>query len=690
MSVLPLDSILQECRQAPTGVWLIVAPTGTGKTTGVCGLVREHPEVFGVATIVQPTRMAARATGADAVPPGALMERFLRTKSFGCDTLVLDEAHAPLVEYNALFSFLWRTNAAERMRVILMTATPDAEHLRGFFPDMRTRSLDVAPPYPTTVYYEPIPNNTPFPPASVMASHTTNVLRKYVGHDKVLVFVYTHEQCERMARELKTVVEECNGGKVFALHGGVDLTEWNRFMRQETRFVVVATNAAEASVTIPGLSLVVDFGVRCVQRNHRIVYNHCPRSNLIQRAGRVGRTCPGVVVRCMTEPNFHERPIQDTPSHNWDLVVLRVLWHGHNPEALLPETLDVGSTTQKLRFYGLMRSDGSLDRGLTSFVLRCPLSFKNSCHLSHFLSLHKRQADESLLALYVLSCVLIDQVETRVSRVYYYSHEMKISRQRFTQKLRRLFDPPDELFFHLHLVLSCLLHGSPVQFSNAFSLNFRTIRQVGAGVERLWRFLGQERSWKDAVRGTTFTRMAPGLRAKETRFEVCRVEKAYVEALRRAYFLCPHTPRMLLINDMIWRPNLVLESYNCVISPFIQAYGRNRCVLILSHDDTDVEKWSDTSATLTDITTLSFSLYTYPPTPVDVFVHDLHGAVREGCFEHNMRRKNKEVVRKRFDKVVRDVREDVAFRPGFWAALESIDVFVRSMDEKKKSTQIIK
>lgn len=680
-----MDSILQECRGAPAGVWLIVASTGTGKTTGVCALVRKHPDVFGVATIVQPTRMAARATGADAVAPGVLMERFLSKKHFGCDTLVLDEAHAPLVEYNALFSFLQRTNATARMRVILMTATPDLEHLEKFFPDMRVRALEVAPPYPTTIYYEPIPNGTLFPPASVMASHTAGVLRKHAGHDGVLVFVYTHEQCERMARDLKQVVGQYNGGKTFALHGGSDLAEWNRFMRQEKRFVVFATNAAEASVTIPGLSLVVDFGVRCVQRNHRIVYNNCPRSNLIQRAGRVGRTCPGVVVRCMTEPNFHERPAQETTAHNWDLVVLRVLWHGHDPAALLPETLDVASITQKFRFYGLMRGDGSLDRGLTSFVLRCPLSFKNSCHLNHFLSLRRQQDDESLLALYVLSCVLIDQVDTRVSRVYYYSSEMKMSRQRFTQKLRRIFDPPDELFFHLHLVLSCLLHAKPVQFSNAFSLNFRTIRQVGSGVERLWRFLGHKNAWKDAVRGAAHARkQMTGLKT-ETKFEVCVVRDAFVEKLRRAYFLCPHTPRMLLVNDMIWRPNLVLESYNCVISPFVQAHGRNRCVLVLSHDDTDIEKWSDTNATLTDITTLSFSLYTHPPTPVDKFVHDLHGAVRAGCFEHNARRRKKEVVRKKFDKVVRDVREDVAHRPGFWAADDALNAFVRSLDEKNFS-----
>jgi hypothetical protein len=548
-----------------------------------------------------------------------------------------------------------------------MSATPHVSFLRSFFPHLQVETTPVGSPFPIQTHYQPM-GCLGFAPYNVMAGHVGRVLQQHPGHKRVLVFLYTHEQCDKMAKGLKERVEAYHGGKTYALYGGMDkeeMQQWNTFLRTEECFVVFSTNVAETSLTIPNLSLVIDFGVRCVQRNHRVVYSHCPKSNLVQRAGRTGRTCPGVVVRCMREEDFHARPETGQAEYNWDMMVLLMLRHRHRPSRLLPEDVPIDSILQKFRFYRLVDEKGVLDRGLVSFVLRCPLRLKNSCHLYWFLE-HNR--DERVFALYLLSCALIDQMETRFSRIYYHSSDMPLTRHRLLGKIRGVFARhPDELVLHLHLVLSCMLNEKPVGFSNAFSLNFRTLRQIASATTRLWEFvhhhLGEPapQTWQDALRSKTETKTALGWEDKEP-YRVLWVRETYLDRLRHCYMINPLTPRFLVMNDMVWRPNFILSSHTFLV-PF---YKLNRCILVLSYDDTEVHQWFDPSQKLQDITTLSFTLYTSLPSPMDHFIKDIHNHVRVGYFGWRQMRKYRERTRKRFRPVLEDIEEDVAYRPGFW------------------------
>jgi hypothetical protein len=677
------DSILQKCKENKTGVLLIVAPTGTGKTMGMRSLVIRHKNIYGKTIMIQPTNMAkCSIEGICAMTAQQLIHHFLRTHKFDCHTLIIDEIHTLCVEYHTLLSILHKTEYYKKIRVVLMSATPNVNDLENFFP-LQVLTTPVISPFSIGIKYEPL-EFPGFAPYRHMTRHLLNILKKNPDHKRVLVFLYTHDQCEKMAFEFKEFTALYNNGKTLALYGGMDKNDmdaWHQFLEKEENFIVFSTNVAETSITIPGLSLVVDFGIRCIQRNNRIVYNNCPKSNLIQRAGRTGRTCPGVVIRCMREEDFNNRPDKDFPEYNWDLMVLLILRYKYDPAQLLPENLNINGIIRKFRFYRLMDDEGRLDRDLISFVLKCPLLLKNSCHLYYFLKSNSYTYNPQFI-LYVISTAIIDHMENRMSRIYYYSYDMKISRYKFFEKLKKIFtERDDELIIYINIILSCILNEKPLDFSNAFSLNFRSIRHISSTIGRLWNFVNHfinrktEITWQDTARDKLYTKTEMDFDRKN-RYNILLLKNCHVEQLRHLHTINPLVPKFLLVNDMIWRPNFIIEYYNCILSPFVQIYNRNRCILLLSYDDNEIDKWFDPSMTLDDIVTLSFSIYTFPPTKMDQFIKSIGDSVKRGYFEMNVFKKRKDLVKKKFRPVLEDILEDVAYRPGFWKMGDSIGQFL--------------
>lgn len=685
---LNTDHILQKCKEQETGVLLIIAPTGTGKTMGMRSLIIQYPDLFRRTIMTQPTNMAKKSVlGINTMTAQQLIHHHLRRGGFDCDTLVIDEVHTLCVEYHTILSIIQRTLCYTRMRIILMSATPNVGDLENFFP-VRVHTVPVSHPFPIEIQYEPIGGLYGFPSYRHMLKHVWLILQKHPDHKRVLVFLYTHEQCDKMAAQLKDFTQIYNQGKTMALYGGMDkedFHEWHTFLEKEERFIIFSTNVAETSLTIPNLSLVIDFGVRCVQRNNRIVYNHCPKSNMVQRSGRTGRTCAGVVVRCISGDDFEARPDRDNPEYNWDLMVLLMLRHKHNPSYLLPISINTDTIIRKFKFYQLMDQNNHLDHGLVSFVLKCPLLLKNSCQLYFFLKSNHFTYNPDYV-LYIISLGLIDQMENRMTRIYYYSYDIRISRHKFLEKIKRVFaDHDDELIIYINIILSCLLNEKPVEFSNAFSLNFRSIRQIASTITRLWhfvnRFIGRDAGgvvWQDLMRDKFNTKIEMD-HEKKNKYKIFMLKKAYIGRLRHLYMINPFVPKFLLMNDMIWRPNFIVEYYNCIFSPFSHIHNHNRCIIVLSYDDTDVEKWFDPSNQLADITTLSFSLYTFLPHDMDKFIKDMGVAIKQAVWDMAQFKKKKELVKKKFSKVVDDINEDVAYRPGFYKVETSIQDFFNNL-----------
>lgn len=682
---LDSDGILQKCKVLRKGVLLIIAPTGTGKTMGIKNLVLENPKLYGKTIMVQPTKMAFVSI-IPSMTPMQLIRNFLYKKKFDCRTLIIDEVHSLCVEYQTILYILQKTEYYKKIRVILMSATPNLIELESLFP-LTVYTMPVITPFPINVKYTPIHSSYHgFASYRQMVNHVVELLKNYPHHHRVLVFLYTHDQCDKMALELKSFTSSYNQGKTFALYGGMDkqdLKTWHTFLENEKNFIVFSTNVAETSITIPNLSLIIDFGIRCIQQNNRIIYNHCPQSNLIQRSGRTGRTCSGTVLRCMNQEDFLSRPERDHPEYNWDMIILTILLSKHDPCQLLPNHIPISSILQKFKFYRILDENGKLDHLLINFIVNSPLLLKNSCHLYYFLkNKHKQYLSDPQFVLYLISIAIIDQMETRMSRIYYYSYDdLKINKNKFLDKLKKNFltkQLQDELVLYINIFLSCMLNEKPVEISNAFSFNFRFLRQISSSITKLWHFIyttPTQETWQLSVRRHVVMKTEFDLKRK-TRFQIYQLRNNYIETLRSWFFINPLTPRFYLMNDLFWRPNFIVETCNCIIPPFMNMYNNNRCILMLSYDDTDIYQWFDPTHQLTNIITLSFTLYTFLPSPMNLFILNLNGNIKKAFFNLNYFRKTKELTRKKFKLVLEDIIEDVAYRPGFWKMSQSIQEFL--------------
>jgi len=675
------NTILQRCRDVPTGVLLVAAPTGSGKTTAFREFVREHPDIFGTTSMIQPTRMASDSLGAEKVrmvTPIQMLEFYFRTKDFGCRTLIVDEVHTRTEEYETILRILSRQ--VETMRILLLTATADVAYLSQYFPDMDTIELPVPTPFPVDIRYMPSGHPTFFPTHRNMVPDIQRILHENPGHKKVLVFVYTREQCDKMAREMKPFAREKGFGETRGLYGGStieEFAEWQLFLRKNDRFLVFATNVAETSITIPGVSLVIDFGVRCMQRNNRIIYDNCPRSNLIQRAGRTGRTCSGVVYRMMTEENYKDRPFQESPEYNWDLLIVRMLRHHLNPRHFLPPDANIDRILDRFRFYGLLTDTNHLQEDKSHFIVQSPLLFKNSCRLYQLLS---GKHDVRTIILYTMALSMIDLYEANMPRIYYFSTDLKLSKTRFLQFLTRIFvERQDELELHLNIYLTCILSENPLDASNQFSMNFRSIRQISAHIHRTMDFVCRHKrlskiDWKAALRNEVqWTRKHSFLKKN---VPICRLSRASMDIIQTR-FLHQHTvPQIHCTNGLLFRPDFFPDYHSCLIPPIMEHSNKNVGLFVFSMEDNLLpDDWASFSTPFHEPMDMMIFMYTRMPSTLSFFETEMEDDIDDEYWRRVSLREDITENKILFEDVLEDVREDVAYRPTQEGFFKKLDTF---------------
>jgi len=651
MQIYTLKStILERCRKMKNGVMLVVAPTGSGKTTAFRNIAGENENVFGTTVMIQPNRMASKTMAVNRVrmtTPIQLLENYFRHRSLGCQTLIVDEVHTRTEEYETILRIL-ADREAKRTRIILLTATADMPYLRGYFPHMSRLELPIETPFPIEIRYETV-EKYQFPNHRMMIPDVERILTENPEHKRILVFVYTREQCDKMAREMKGIAQK-DGMATFGLYGGMtdeEMDDWKYFRQMNDRFILFATNVAETSITIPGISLVIDFGVRCIQRGTRVIHDVCTKSNLIQRAGRTGRTCPGTVVRMMTREQYDQRPFQDSPEYSWDMLAVRMLRHRMNPTHFLPEEADVPSIIQRFRRHGLLSSRSHLDHEMSTFIVQSPLLFKNSCRLYRLLS---GRHDPRTVLLFIVALTMIDSYESNMSRVYYYSPDLRLSKSRFLQFLTKTFvgrNNRDELELHLNIYLTCVLSEKPVETAQQFSLNFRTIRQISGHIHRVVEFVSHhhkiDRDWKTAMADEVRWKDRSAFSGKVV--SACRIHNQSMDIIRTR-FLHQSTIPIVRNSDFL----MSSDWYQCIIKPSDE--DRSSGVFIFHVDEED-----------DDIPHVDVFMYTRMPS--NIFQHEIQfeELLQENVAELEEMREDICANKQVFHSTLEDIREDVFYRP---------------------------
>lgn len=224
------------------------------------------------------------------------------------DTIIIDEAHERSLNIDFLLGYL-RGLLRRRpdLKVIITSATIDTERFSKHFDDAPIVLVE-GRTYPVEVRYQPTEDSNQ---ATAISEAVTDLFTERDGD--VLVFCSGEREIRDAIEELEAA--ELPNTEVIPLYARLSAAEQHRvFSTGRARRVVVATNVAETSLTVPGIRSVVDVGTARISRFHRrtkvqrLPIEDISQASANQRAGRCGRLGPGVCVRLYAEEDFAARP----------------------------------------------------------------------------------------------------------------------------------------------------------------------------------------------------------------------------------------------------------------------------------------------------------------------------------------------------------------------------------------------
>lgn len=407
-------------------VIIVESPTGSGKTTQLPLILNEAGYTEkGVIGITQPRRIATLSvsdyiakqlrvsvpgfvgykmrfddktlpsTGIKIMTDGILLQEIKNDPLLtSYSVLMVDEAHERSLNIDFVLGLLKSVLKQRRdFKVIISSATLNTLSFSEYFFNAPIISIETKP-YPVNMMYHPLKSDSPDELiASMIETVERNVINKEKGDGDILIFL----PGEKLIKDTISALEACNVNKkllIIPLYGRLSKEEQERIFVKTPIFktkVVVSTNIAETSVTIDGITCVLDSGLSKLNYYNphtftsSLIERDISKASADQRKGRAGRTAPGNCYRFYSKRDYEAKE-KYTPEEIFrtDLseVVLRMSEIGirdfHKFDFLSsPGKQGITGAVKTLMQFGALNSDNSLS-SIGEMMVKFPLLPRHS------------------------------------------------------------------------------------------------------------------------------------------------------------------------------------------------------------------------------------------------------------------------------------------------------------------------
>ena len=330
-------------------VVIVAGETGSGKTTQLPKICLELGRgIEGLIGHTQPRRIAARSvaeriaeelntelgtavgyqvrftdhssatTLVKVMTDGILLAEMQRDRDLRrYDTIIIDEAHERSLNIDFILGYLKQLLPRRPdLKVIITSATIDPQRFSKHFGNAPIIEVS-GRTYPVEVRYRPLVAETPDDDRDQVTGICEAVEELWTEHHSpagdVLVFLSGEREIRDAAEALNAMAMPHT--EILPLYARLSAAEQHRVFGPHTgRRVVLATNVAETSLTVPGIRYVVDAGTARISRYsqrtkvQRLPIEPISRASASQRAGRCGRVADGICIRLYSQEDFQARP----------------------------------------------------------------------------------------------------------------------------------------------------------------------------------------------------------------------------------------------------------------------------------------------------------------------------------------------------------------------------------------------
>ena len=369
-NTLPVHEKLEEIKKAiaENQVTIICGETGSGKTTQLPKICLELGRgAAGLIGHTQPRRLAARSvaeriaeelkseiggavgykvrftdhTSRDAcvklMTDGILLAETQTDRYLAAyDTIIIDEAHERSLNIDFLLGYLKQLLPRRPdLKVIITSATIDAERFSQHFNGAPVLEVS-GRTYPVEILYRPLTSKDEDDAEVELTDAIVDAADELARHGEgdILVFLPGEREIREAAEALRKSTLRRND-EILPLFARLSHAEQHKIFHPSgaKRRIVLATNVAETSLTVPGIKYVIDTGLARVKRysaRAKVEQLHVEKISQAaarQRSGRCGRVSAGVCIRLFSEEDFNSRPEFTDPEivrSNLAAVILRM------------------------------------------------------------------------------------------------------------------------------------------------------------------------------------------------------------------------------------------------------------------------------------------------------------------------------------------------------------------------------